>query len=129
MNKALLTKVAKAIVAEADHFDMGDWLMIDKDSLAMVTSVPGKDETLSCNTTMCIAGWAVALTPNRYRKHQLGPDCAQDLLKITEYEGQILFYVDDWPDDLKKRYTNAESNRERAQVAADRIQWFIENEE
>jgi hypothetical protein len=124
LNVELLNKVKDAILAHPEQFNMDEWV--------------GRG---ACGTTACIAGWCCALSlgglervRTRYfdfSRHYNVKREAQDLLgiQVPEEEDDVtyeLFYSSKWPIDLDRRYQDAETPLEKAQVAAERIDRFIE---
>ena len=124
MNKKLLLRVKAQILAEPKQFIMGTWYtnfpdIFDGDLWEGV-KVP------NCGTAACIAGWIVALHNNiKLNKAIGGHGTAAMYLNIRRYEANRLFYVENWPGDLRARWDNAKSLEERAQIAAERIDRFI----
>lgn len=80
-------------------------------------------------TTACIAGWACILAGGLYVTGWDIPDMARELLDLgpLQTDATELFYVNCWPEYFKQRYTEATTAQERAQVTADRIDYFIEH--
>lgn len=102
---------------EADHFDMSVWA--------------NESGSTHCGTAACIGGEALL----RFGDTKLrnlngeGDEEAADLLGLNEETAKDLFYVFNWPEDLGKRYMNAEHEAARREVAADRIERFIDEHE
>lgn len=115
MNKPLLREVKAAILAQPDAFRMDTW---------------------SCGTAHCIAGWAlllrdIPLVADGWLTASEEPtgDVAQELLEITRLQRYALFSNHRWPYSFQRRYLCAETHRERAQVAAERIDHFLKTGE
>ena len=141
MNVELLKKVRDAILEHPDWFDMEYWL--------------GDTKTSSCGTTGCIAGWAVSISRGKsvsqYYEDNLKSSIglyprARDAVGLTEQQADKLFYYPNWPSPYKKQYAQAtyeqdsekeagypdkarlrEIQKRAAQIAADRIDKFIES--
>lgn len=105
MNATLLLKVKDRILREPENFAMRSW---------------------QCGTTACIGGWACLLSSKfaMYRGDDYETD-AIAALGITEDDAGKLFFVDHWPEDLRRKYWHATSKKEEAQVAAERIDRFL----
>lgn len=124
MNKELLLKVKEQILKEPKQFNMDNWF----------TRAPGVP---NCGTACCIAGWALtlnmAVSPNVARLSTADLlsseiECAAAELLDTS-DAHKLFYVCNWPLELRHRYISSWRYSTVAQVAADAIDWFIENYE
>lgn len=123
-----LKHLAELVVKQHKHFDMKNW----------------------CGSTGCIAGFAIVEfgeVPHRsviegLRKldentgHLLEKtgylDCgdwAQKLLGLTDDQSERLFRSCNWPPSFDGRYEHANSTKESAQVAAERIYHLIETGE
>lgn len=116
----LLRKVQQCILAEPTQFNMDDWIRTDKKS--------------SCGTTSCIAGWVSYLVkPKEFSTS----DCsmyqltrlAEDSIQIWGQRADTLWYVAYWPDQFHDAYHSAETPKQRAKVAAERIEHFIKTGE
>lgn len=87
------------------------------------------DET--CGTVGCIAGEAV-LMEGMYNKGRLGPDdVAAGILEITSLQALHLFYLCEWPTDIRREYRDALNTSlaaERA-VMIKRLEWLKERGE
>jgi hypothetical protein len=118
MNVELLQKVKQAILAEADRFDMHSWAETEQRDLSC--SIASKP---SCGTTCCIGGWAAAI------HNQLHDDSLHYMkgnLALGISAASQLFYVEEWPLVFSRAYEKETSPRERARIAAERIDFFIE---
>lgn len=129
MNIPLLKEIQARILAEPDAFRMDTW---------------------SCGTAHCIAGWALVLSDLKIANPNAEPwahvltdgrspmNAAAEALGLsTENDGdgdwfddgnseaKRLFLNDDWPRAFCNSYDEAESRRERAKIAAERIDHFI----
>jgi hypothetical protein len=136
MNTELLLKVKKQILKEPRQFGMTTWFEY---SLA----IP------NCNTSACIAGWAITLglkksnplegaraIKNNFPTNK-GFDSLMEfaakkvyelsipLLDITEEQAHRLFSEEEWPNEFYGDYANADTPQERAEIAARRIDHFI----
>jgi hypothetical protein len=127
MNKTLLLKVADAIEANPEHFDMESF--VD-----------------SCGTTACIAGWAWFLNQNkkdlksfinqkdknlgenkRYKTYKAEIEKATGL-KFSSHLFDVLCFEDDWHKDFKKRFKKATSKKGKARIAAEYVRWFVKTD-
>jgi hypothetical protein len=129
MNVELLEKVKEHILLKPRTFIMGSFI-------ETIGEVPGRTTFYNdagdiikfdkCGTAACIAGWATILHEKTnqipYGKIQ---DRAKSILGITESQSNRLFYDTFWPKDFYNRYLTAKSQKQRAQVAAERIDHFI----
>lgn len=116
MNVKLLRKIRDEILKKPLRLDMGNW-------------VNRQDDIAPCNTTACIAGWAVILDKqNRYktkwtdeatvaiRDNQASPlrsyfeTTGQDCLDLTRIQAQRLFYCQSWPAQFSKPWTELHEN-------------------
>lgn len=117
MNTELLLKVKSAILAEPLKFDMTDWFTPDSES--------------PCGTAACIAGHAVAISIGAASLNEGQRYWVDELVSIAEILGchweqkDRLCYVPQWPLNFQSRYQFADSRQERANIAADRIDFFI----
>ena len=116
MNVLLLEKVKEAIAKDAAHFDMRYFA---------AKAVPG------CGSVMCIAGHAIhigkGLNIDQIIAHPLVFNLACDLLGITSEQGNSLFVVADWPDDLFLKFHDCDISQ-RAKLACERIDRFIQGQ-
>lgn len=123
----LLRQVKRAILAQPNFYAQNRW----------VSSVN------SCGTTCCIAGWADFVVNgkaahNKRAKKLIVPtgqqwkvadewlEIAAEALGITLDESERLCEgSSEWPEDLAGAYAEAATAKERAKVAAARIEHFI----
>lgn len=129
LNVELLQKVKAAILAHPHDFDMDDWVQPAKTSEVI-------EQNESCGTVGCIAGWMVSLERSEslsdlFDKRIDGAisiaGIARDLLDPEAYVvyQDELFYVSQWPEKYRRTYRDATTDQERAQAAADYIDYFI----
>jgi hypothetical protein len=120
MNIPKLQIIKQQILAEPDSFRMDTW---------------------SCGTAHCIGGRAVLndgmkiVNPDDYAFNMMVEDgrsvysAASIALDLTEDQADRLFDVENWPDDLARRYDDdydiAPTRAMRAAIAAERIDRFI----
>lgn len=125
MNIPLLRAIQARILAEPDAFRMDTW---------------------SCGTAHCIAGWALTLNglkianPGEVSGRQtvmggLSPlAVAATLLELTSWASGLpsgsseLFFVEEWPRTFREAFETSTSRREKARIAAARIDHFIATE-
>lgn len=115
-NSERLRKVADAIEADEKHFAMDffinceEWDALwepmvnaaqrrrknsDKQPLNFAQTLADFDVSKTCNTTMCIGGWAVHLFGDQYVEEHgyfAVSEVAADLLGLDDYEANNLFY-------------------------------------
>lgn len=83
-------KVAEAI--DPEHFDMGAWYENTEYSAGFTNEIKLVGDVRGCNTTACVAGWAVATFPELvYTGKSLIPDAAAVILGMDEIDAYILF--------------------------------------
>lgn len=148
MNVKLLRKVKKHVMAKPSRLRMGNWISSTNprfDRLVRVAAgyfdfsdwiegenndygEPSRQKIPDCGTVACIAGWTCALG-TRGRLMDGVRYTAQNLLGITSPQADALFYVQNWPTELKQRYIKAKTVRQRAKVAGDMIEHFIKTGE
>ena len=132
MNTALLRKVARHITAEPKRLDMGEW----------ATACRGR-RAPSCGIVGCIGGWACILSAKgktmrkrfdvAYEKVEeaWGPDfgeMARRALRLDEDQRNRLFFVDNWPEEFRVAYDNADWDNKHtamARITKARIAHFI----
>lgn len=137
MNTKLLLKVRGAILAEPEKFRMEWWFQEEPKS--------------PCGTSACIAGHVLAISRNwktlkrgvKFYKQSEHPDYDKENeitdeirsiavreLGLSDYDHNIdnLFVSTVWPYEFRDRYHNARTAKQRAKVAADRIDHFIATE-
>lgn len=126
MNRTLLLKVKEQILKEPNSFFMSGW--VNKNYF------PFEDYELTitkpdCGTAACIGGWTCLLgEANKQDVNEKGHSAvAAKLLGLEEHETGKLFSVERWPNHLYKRWGKAKSVEERAKIAAEVIDDFIEN--
>src|SRR5882724_5078496 len=120
MNKELLLRIKEHILAEPRRLLMED---------VVFRGIPGEficDGGLhfrlaDCGTAACIAGWACLL-----EEFPASLWRAREILGLSLYDEPALFFVSGWPTDLYTRWVKAETPQERATVAAERIDRFVE---
>lgn len=136
MNVRLLRRVKKHILEEPARLRM---------DLVQLHQKPGKIEDLSwghgesrynepskqripdCGTIGCIGGWALVLEGIKYSSPATGLERAESILGIRSAEAaRELFYVENWPLDLRHAYYEAKTKKRRAEIVAERIEQFIE---
>lgn len=119
VNKEHLLKIKQHILEEPNRLNMSDWidthLSIGEKIFDRYASVP--QVVPVCGTVGCIAGWSAHL-----RKVKFNSSAERDFLGL---DSDDLFFVDYWPEELGKRYTNATTPLEKAQVTAEAIDLII----
>lgn len=152
MNVPLLRETQKRIMADPAHFDM-DWFLSREDEAGYCYA---PTELEPCGTARCIGGEALlaagakvrdtgswcgdfVATPEIVSKVPDGTmdteseyvvfNCAkaaQAVLELSLDQANRLFYVDMWPSQFSRRYNEADTHELRSQIAAERIDWFID---
>lgn len=112
---------------EADRFDMSVYIRVKYDENRGFLSKLFFG-TSSCNTTACIAGEAVIeFTDMSAEELTLSVyEVAMDVLDLNEKEMDKIAYLSRWPYSLTRSYANANTREERREIAADRIEYFVE---
>jgi len=116
---SLLRRVKRKILSKPKSFDMDSWA--------------SPDSNVECGTTGCIAGWVVMLThpdvQEQVKHYDDGlvewENRAIKELRISQTQAHSLFHDEDWPERYKEKFYDAFSAKERARVAANRIEHFI----
>jgi hypothetical protein len=136
INVELLLKIKEQVLANPKHVDMDSWLRVgnsDPDSLQEFGDVGFPKEWIgdperftACNTTACLAGWAVLLSPDAkdYEGEHIS-FAARLFLGLSVNQSDLLFHLSFWPTSFYEEYTQAKTPQERAQAVADRIDHFI----
>lgn len=99
VNALLLRQIADIIEAHPDSYDQGVWLCDDKGATSAVRNVPYVvPDKFTCTSRCCIAGWAVALTPEEQRPDVLFvSDAAEKLLGLGSSVSHALFHSEFQP--------------------------------
>lgn len=137
INRTLLLKVKEQILNQPSLFIMDTWVVNEDDR----EEYNGKYEDgglmhkAKCGTMACIGGWTclLGLQQEEYKKvaedETWGQSAfahkAEELLGLTHDEAEELFFVCGWPGDLTVRWCNAKTAKERANIAAERIDRVI----
>lgn len=124
MNVELLEQVKGTFLRHPKRLDMGFWVRSANDGLSDTALV--KTLLEDCGTTGCIAGLACALGGEQELSSCLIPSTAQKLLGLTDSEAVRLFYAHKWPNKFALAYFVATEPAARAEIAASRIDHFIE---
>lgn len=90
----------------------------------------------ACGTACCIGGAAIVISGKYgtwdkvardiYDARIRAYDTASKLLGLDQYQSHRLFYKDAWPVEFFRAYVDAKGPKERAEVAARRIDHFID---
>lgn len=127
---ARLRIVADAIKAHADQFEMFTWF-----SNVLEDRVSKPED---CGTAACIGGWGYHIFGAKCTKlkesaycfagsvhsYYLDKEMAHPL-GLTRNEGRLLFDIRHWPRSFNNRYDAAINQTERADIAVERIEYFI----
>jgi hypothetical protein len=112
MNVRLLRKVQKQILAQPEAFDM--------------TYVTNRED---CGTVCCIAGWTCVLVG--VPENRASMDVAQEILDLNTAQASRLFTTSEhewrerWPKRFDRAYYRANDAKQKARIAARRIDHFI----
>lgn len=131
MNVKLLRQVKRAILAHPTQVRM--------DTLFSHFS-PVHSKVGGCGTAGCIAGWATFLVdkkksknPKAYTLDKASRRSSDNIAKarralcLADFgQLQSLFYLEGWPDQFANALGKAKTAKQYAQVVADRIDDFIE---
>ena len=117
----LLRQVKRKILSKPKSFDMDIWAR--------------RDSRAECGTVGCIAGWVLMLSrPGLQESVQDGSyspfrfswkEKATRELRIEDGQAFSLFFEESWPTRYSSKFSKARSNKQRARVAANRIEHFI----
>lgn len=147
MNVELLLNIKEMALEYPEHVSMHDWLRVDffsqdeagtfHDSMTthwadsgLFSDYRGNPAGFAaCNTTACIAGWTMVLTPvdEICISNEIAL-AAQGRLGLDVEQATRLFYLDAWPTQFKTAHDTSETPQARAQAVADRIDHFIATE-
>ena len=125
INVKLLRKIAKHITEEPRRFIMRSFVYTADSWGDRFRGDDGLEHKFAeCGTAACIGGWAVILSQGtqymgEYRHRAIS------LLGLEGMNEDRLFEVSQWPSRFEKRYRTAKTQRQRAKVAAERIEHFI----
>ncbi len=124
INVSLLEKVKEAVLANPNRVNMEKWFGAEIAGGVYTTSLEMFKN--DCNTTACIAGWAIFLgNPNNVDYAHFA---AADLLGLDLPTSDKLFLSHYWPRKFYSLLLSAKTQEEYAQVVADRIDHFIATE-
>jgi hypothetical protein len=108
MNTELLIKTKHYIQANPEELAMQSW---------------------DCGSAACIGGHACRLAGKPITMLMMGRYTqlhhCRTVLGLTLEQARDLFFLDSWPTDLRYRYESAEEEGRAAEVAAERIDRFI----
>lgn len=125
INVDLLRRVKEKILAEPDQFVMHSFFYIYNEAGVAAPN---------CGTAACIGGWAISLSTSRkpsecaserYLSLEDSGTRAAKLLGLDGDEADRLFRTRSWPWPFWSMFENAKTMKEKAQVAANRIDHFI----
>lgn len=134
INVALLEQIKEQVLAHPEHVNMREWIRdsaSDEESHAFLSEVSrwlgNPERFVRCNTTACIAGWAVILSPSQEGIEHLAIETAAlKYLGLNHDQGRRLFFPAVWPLDFAIKYHDAETAEAAAQAVAVRIDHFIQ---
>lgn len=108
MNIPLLRQIQAQIIQHPESFDMAHWGYI------------------GCDTTACIAGWAISLNGENRADVRNIRFKAQDILQLTDGQTGRLFYEGSWP--VEFIIARKSGGKSLAKAASARIDHFIATE-
>lgn len=111
MNVGLLEQVRVQVLATPEALDMTNWG--------------------DCGTPCCIAGWTLKLSGLEPAVLETGYEVqsiARRLLRFNRAQAESLFFVSGWPPDLYTAYGKARGWRQRAAVASEALQRFMQGD-
>lgn len=126
----ILYAIRQHILEEPARLNMMQWRIKRQDSDPInLSEMMGKayhylpeHNFPACNTVGCISGWGQILTnmdnQTLYSR--------SEVLKVPKSVTQILFYLDNWPHFIAKRYNEATTLQSRARITSDLIYWVID---
>jgi hypothetical protein len=127
-NEKALLRAKECILADPSQFDMYDY----QNEL---------DEKSSCGTTACIAGWIVfneypkcrtddklSVDARRFPAGMYYEHLAEEAVRSTNLDVNSLFHEGNWPEKYYTRFQKAKTRKEKAKIAAEVIDYFIESE-
>lgn len=140
LNVELLRKIKKHILAVPRRFAMNHFIIRGEPGRLLQNPHQGSGgETYpasldgafrkapACGTVGCIAGWAAFFTaknPARINNDNAQKRAAK-ALGISAEQGKTLFFTENWPDG-GEGYHFVKTAREKAKLAAERIEEFIQ---
>lgn len=130
LNVKLLRRIQKHILEEPKRLQMRYLFLRQRNSRTFCADVSGQPFA-PCGTAACIAGWAMLLSGIRPYDIDAGTDnqndaaIAERLLGLPEDFWPRLFVESSWPKPFRAGYRTAKSPKQRAKVAAARIDCLI----
>jgi hypothetical protein len=126
----ILREASAAITAASERFDMGFWIRTPyRRGVACVHTV--RIHRKDCGTTLCLAGWIVALAPEgeaEERSMEAIPFAAKAIAGLSFHQGERLFQTEKWPHPFQRKYRNGHNLRDSnamAEALAERVEHFI----
>ena len=131
--KQLLRKIKKHIMEEPKRFMMGWWIhkkeelkdfphMLDRDLHDKPIVFP------KCNTTACIAGWAVLLHDGMEARNLSDIEIHHRAVEILGPKVSAeLFGQYNWPENLCTAFDDAKTKRGKAKIACKAIDYALRN--
>jgi hypothetical protein len=127
LNRKLFLRIKKHILEEPKRFNMDIYIYKTTNTLSQ--------DNPPCGTVACIAGWSNILGDNIDVKTLSFPyfidqevETKRLGLKLDEDFSSSVFFVKQWPTQWKTKYDGAISIQEKAEVAADFIDYILEHE-
>lgn len=136
----MMQKVKAHILAEKNRLVMSTW-MVNTDEGKTVEdmychSTARESRVPSCGTVGCIAGWLTALNLPVGAKMDGGDvyfadresvsvgTFARELLAGSMMSHSMLFFVDQWPREMRNLYVTAETPEQKTDAAIQMIDWW-----
>lgn len=135
LNVRLLRKIKKHILAVPERFAM-NWFIVRGTPGQIIEHLDWRQpmsldgefrKAPACGTVGCIAGWAAFFTAKNPQR--LTNDSAErrgkKALGLSKDQAKTLFFTEEWPDG-GEAYDAAKTPRRKAELAAERIEEFIQ---
>lgn len=124
MNKPLLLQIKEAILAEPRGFQMSRWVTHTREGV-ILRELGVNWAAPRCGTIGCIAGTACILSGDTEGSTIFTvAERATTLLGLTSLQAARLFFLGEWPRQLKEKFVRADTVEKRAAVAVERIKLF-----
>lgn len=132
MNTEILL-AAKAEILANPHAHVMSFYVIETTRMGFRNEAKEPEKNL-CGTACCIAGTIVALHdqvnlvkayPDEDMRSRIGDRAAEILGLGDDADAVPLFFRHEWPDSISARYSEAETDQERANAMAEAIDTYI----
>jgi len=129
--KQVLIETMKQVELNLDRFNMANWIIrLDWEPTdgTRVKDVQ-TDGLHQCGTTMCLAGWIVAVHGQGMNPRMWISEAATELVGLTEKQADLLWYLRMWPRRYEDAYLSADSLEKSFSALKDRVEYFIQTGE